>query len=70
MTEYQHLNADVCLPIIGILCVDIAQALQQLYGSENHSYLDAAYVKYLEAAGAKVIPIWQVDVGVIYIHTS
>ncbi|XP_005182858.1 gamma-glutamyl hydrolase [Musca domestica] len=45
-------------PVIGILCIDIASALQKNYGKENQSYLAASYVKYLEAAGARVIPIW------------
>uniref|UniRef100_A0A1I8NU22 Folate gamma-glutamyl hydrolase n=1 Tax=Stomoxys calcitrans TaxID=35570 RepID=A0A1I8NU22_STOCA len=53
-----HGHCDAFLPIIGILCVDIAQPLQNLHGNEVHSYLAASYVKYLETAGAKVIPIW------------
>ncbi|XP_075163458.1 lethal (3) 72Dr [Haematobia irritans] len=58
MSESSHGYGDKFVPVIGILCMDIAQALQQMFGNENHSYLAVSYVKYLETAGAKVIPIW------------
>ncbi|KAL9906131.1 lethal (3) 72Dr [Glossina fuscipes fuscipes] len=45
-------------PLIGILCMDIAQELQRKYGDDIHSYISAAYVKYLESMGARVVPIW------------
>uniref|UniRef100_D3TMZ6 folate gamma-glutamyl hydrolase n=1 Tax=Glossina morsitans morsitans TaxID=37546 RepID=D3TMZ6_GLOMM len=45
-------------PLIGILCMDIAQELQRKYGELIHSYISAAYVKYLESMGARVVPIW------------
>ncbi|XP_059216448.1 gamma-glutamyl hydrolase A [Stomoxys calcitrans] len=61
-----HGHCDAFLPIIGILCVDIAQPLQNLHGNEVHSYLAASYVKYLETAGAKVIPIWNNSPRVYY----
>ncbi|XP_061386415.1 gamma-glutamyl hydrolase B-like [Musca vetustissima] len=52
-----HCNETVT-PVIGILCMDIATTLQNRYGREYQSYLAASYVRFLEAAGAKVIPIW------------
>lgn len=45
-------------PVIGILCIDIATALRKTYGNEYNSYIVASYVKYLESAGARVVPIW------------
>lgn len=45
-------------PVIGIMCIDIATALQKTYGEEYTSYIAASYVKYLESAGARVVPIW------------
>lgn len=45
-------------PIIGILSVDISVELQTVYGKEYNSYIANSYVKYLESAGAIVIPIW------------
>uniref|UniRef100_A0A1A9X0N1 folate gamma-glutamyl hydrolase n=1 Tax=Glossina brevipalpis TaxID=37001 RepID=A0A1A9X0N1_9MUSC len=45
-------------PLIGVLCMDIAAELQQKYGTDIRSYISAAYVKYLESMGARVVPIW------------
>ncbi|XP_068139895.1 gamma-glutamyl hydrolase B [Drosophila tropicalis] len=54
-------NSSSCLtptPNIGILCIDIATTLQIHFGKRWYSYLVASYVKYLEASGAHVVPIW------------
>ncbi|KAH8295750.1 hypothetical protein KR018_006754 [Drosophila ironensis] len=45
-------------PTIGVMCIDIVTKLQNQYGSDYHSYIAASYVKYLEASGAHVVPIW------------
>ncbi|XP_023172356.2 gamma-glutamyl hydrolase isoform X2 [Drosophila hydei] len=45
-------------PIVGIVCVDIASSLSKHYGVEPASYIAASYVKFMEAAGARVVPIW------------
>lgn len=51
-------NNDNFTPIIGVLCIDISTELRQKYGDEYNSYIAASYVKYLECAGARVLPIW------------
>ncbi|XP_055844404.1 gamma-glutamyl hydrolase [Episyrphus balteatus] len=45
-------------PIIGILCIDVATKLYELYGPTVKSYIAASYVKFLECSGARVVPIW------------
>ncbi|XP_020816829.1 gamma-glutamyl hydrolase isoform X1 [Drosophila serrata] len=45
-------------PTIGVMCIDIATKLQKHFGEEYHSYLAASYIKYLEASGAHVAPVW------------
>ncbi|XP_017841143.1 gamma-glutamyl hydrolase [Drosophila busckii] len=45
-------------PNVGVLCIDNAKIFEEIYGKINHSYISCAYVKYLEAAGAHVVPIW------------
>lgn len=45
-------------PIIGILCIDVATKLYELYGPTVKSYIAASYVKFLELSGAQVVPIW------------
>ncbi|KAH8354050.1 hypothetical protein KR067_011265 [Drosophila pandora] len=46
------------VPTIGVMCIDIATKLQESFGGNYHSYIAASYVKYLEASGAHVVPIW------------
>ncbi|KAH8416333.1 hypothetical protein KR222_008624 [Zaprionus bogoriensis] len=50
-------TASPTIPIVGILCVDIASRLREVYGSP-YSFIAASYVKILEAGGALVVPIW------------
>lgn len=64
LLKQTHLQADAAVsapreaaPYIGVMCIDLAQPLEQKLGWW-HSYLPASYVKQLEAAGAMVIPIW------------
>ena len=45
-------------PIIGILAQELPGSLEEFYNGTNFtSYIGAAYVKYIEAAGARVVPI-------------
>ncbi|XP_034481664.1 gamma-glutamyl hydrolase isoform X2 [Drosophila innubila] len=47
------------IPTVGVLCIDIASKLIEIYPDEAHySYIAASYVKCLESAGAFVVPIW------------
>ena len=46
-------------PVIGILVQRLTTDLSEHY-PKYYSFVVAAYVKFLEAAGARVVPIWQV----------
>ncbi|KAH8364600.1 hypothetical protein KR084_008670 [Drosophila pseudotakahashii] len=50
-----HLND---IPTVGVMCIDIATRLQENFGRKFYSYIAASYVKFLEASGAHVVPIW------------
>ncbi|EDV95717.1 GH15862 [Drosophila grimshawi] len=43
--------------VVGVLCMDIASTLRSICDSDITCYISASYVKYLEAAGALVMPI-------------
>ncbi|KAJ9577323.1 hypothetical protein L9F63_006106, partial [Diploptera punctata] len=53
-------------PIIGILThelsykypLDLSNPMEKKYNGNHRSYIAASYVKFVEAAGARVIPIW------------
>lgn len=45
-------------PIIGILSQEVSYALEQLYPGMYGSFIAASYVKFVEGAGARVVPIW------------
>ncbi|XP_063994829.1 chitobiosyldiphosphodolichol beta-mannosyltransferase-like [Diachasmimorpha longicaudata] len=46
-------------PIIGILTQELSYRMAKIYGDEKFdSYLAASYVKYVESAGARAVPIW------------
>ncbi|XP_008214312.2 chitobiosyldiphosphodolichol beta-mannosyltransferase isoform X2 [Nasonia vitripennis] len=45
-------------PIIGILSQEISYKLNEVYPGMYDSYIAASYVKYIESAGARVVPIW------------
>jgi len=55
MAENASLNDT---PTIGVLCIDIATRVQHNFGRKYYSYIAASYVKFLEASGAHVVPIW------------
>ena len=44
-------------PIIGILSQELSDTLEEWYGDNYTSYIGAAYIKYVEAAGARVVPV-------------
>ncbi|XP_017098152.2 gamma-glutamyl hydrolase [Drosophila bipectinata] len=46
------------VPTVGVMCIDIATKLQEHFGKNYHSYIAASYVKYLEASGAHIVPVW------------
>lgn len=45
-------------PIIGILTQEISYNLNKKYPDQYHSYIAASYVKFVEGAGARPVPIW------------
>ncbi|XP_058795648.1 uncharacterized protein LOC131666769 [Phymastichus coffea] len=45
-------------PIIGILSQEISKRWTKVYRDTYDSYIAASYVKYIESAGARVVPIW------------
>ncbi|XP_018392928.1 PREDICTED: gamma-glutamyl hydrolase B-like [Cyphomyrmex costatus] len=45
-------------PIIGILTQEINETINEICDNQYHSYIAASYVKFVEGAGARVIPIW------------
>ncbi|VEN44719.1 unnamed protein product, partial [Callosobruchus maculatus] len=48
---------EINIPIIGILSQE-THILKNYIGENHHSFIVASYVKFLESAGARVIPIW------------
>ena len=44
-------------PIVGILSQELSSSLEPWYGENYTSYIGAAYVKYIEQAGARVVPV-------------
>ncbi|EDV40026.1 uncharacterized protein Dana_GF24165 [Drosophila ananassae] len=52
-------SADISTPIIGILTQEVyTDGLISRHFENKTSYIAASYVKYLEGAGAQVVPIW------------
>ncbi|XP_066593668.1 chitobiosyldiphosphodolichol beta-mannosyltransferase isoform X2 [Prorops nasuta] len=51
-----HIRANNC-PIIGVLAQEISYYLKSKYTGYT-SYIPASYVKFVEGAGARVVPIW------------
>lgn len=44
-------------PIIGILSLDQSYSLEPKFPG-YHAYISAGYVKFVESAGARAVPIW------------
>ena len=45
-------------PIIGIVAQELSGSLNGMYGIKYSSYIAASYVKFIEGAGGRVVPIW------------
>lgn len=45
-------------PIIGILTEELTDHSKSMYNNAYTSYIAASYVKFIEGAGARVVPIW------------
>ncbi|XP_076663710.1 gamma-glutamyl hydrolase-like [Andrena cerasifolii] len=45
-------------PIIGIVAQELNGHLNRTYGDKYSSYIAASYVKFVEGAGGRVVPIW------------
>ncbi|XP_039445076.1 gamma-glutamyl hydrolase-like isoform X3 [Culex pipiens pallens] len=45
-------------PIIGVLAQEMSYSLAEKYEENYESYIAASYVKFVEGAGARVVPIW------------
>lgn len=45
-------------PIIGVLAQEMSYSLAEKYEETYESYIAASYVKFVEGAGARVVPIW------------
>ncbi|KFB47116.1 AGAP006670-PA-like protein [Anopheles sinensis] len=46
-------------PVVGILSQELSYLMTQNYGDDGYdSYIAASYVKFVEGAGARVVPIW------------
>ncbi|XP_037929652.1 gamma-glutamyl hydrolase A-like [Teleopsis dalmanni] len=47
------------MPIIGILTQEVSNLILRKYPGQNYSsYIAASYVKFVEGAGGRVVPIW------------
>nr|XP_031825645.1 gamma-glutamyl hydrolase-like [Nomia melanderi] len=45
-------------PIIGVLSQEVTEYVNGRYENQYNSYIAASYVKFVEGAGARVVPIW------------
>lgn len=45
-------------PIVGVLAQEMSYSLADKYEENYESYIAASYVKFVEGAGARVVPIW------------
>lgn len=56
-----NVNAENTRPIIGILTQEISNFVRRNYPDKEYSsYIAASYVKFVEGAGGRVVPIWWV----------
>jgi hypothetical protein len=45
-------------PLTGVLSQELSRSLENEYGELNYtSFIAASYVKFLESAGARIVPI-------------
>lgn len=45
-------------PIIGVLTQEVSRVFEAMYSKQYNSFVPASYVKWIEAGGARVVPIW------------
>lgn len=45
-------------PVIGILTQEVYGSFQPVFPEEFKSFIAASYVKFIEGAGARVVPVW------------
>lgn len=45
-------------PVIGVLVQEITKVFELLYPNKYETFIAASYVKWIEAGGARVVPIW------------
>lgn len=45
-------------PIIGVVAQEISYRLNQKWPGVYRSYIAASYIKFVEGAGARAVPIW------------
>ncbi|XP_065074466.1 gamma-glutamyl hydrolase-like isoform X2 [Ochlerotatus camptorhynchus] len=55
MRQQTQLNEE---PVIGVLAQEMSYSLAAKYEEDYESYIAASYVKFVEGAGARVVPIW------------
>lgn len=48
-------------PIIGVLSLEVSPAIKRNFPGDQESYIAASYIKFVEGAGARAVPIWYVD---------
>lgn len=52
-----YINCAADAPIIGILSQE-TYIVEKYFPEKHDSYIAASYVKFLESAGARVVPVW------------
>merc|ERR1719495_402752 len=60
LTQSPHFEPPIqnSRPIVAVLSQELSRSLKAAYGEYNYSsYIGAAYVKYVEMAGARVVPV-------------
>lgn len=45
-------------PIIGVLSLEVSPAIKRNFPGNQESYIAASYIKFVEGAGARAVPIW------------
>lgn len=45
-------------PVIGVLVQEISTVFELMYPNQFDSFVPASYVKWIEAGGARVVPVW------------
>lgn len=67
LVESDEVTAQNDMPIVGVLAQEISYHLSQHF-DEYTSFIAASYVKFVEGGGARVVPIWYVNLHFVYYH--